>query len=266
MSALLLAALALNAPAQAGELNIFTSGPVSITVDGQWAQVGRAGVARATDLAGGSHLVELWGPRGRRLAASWIDVPQWGVVQVEQQGRMLTVADVSMIQPPQQFGYGQQWGQVQGQWGYGYRNEQVTVDVRGDRGRGRDDRGHGHARPQHDGYNWDPSPSRVENCHMAVQEPVVYAMDEARLANLLRAVDGEPFSDDKLDLLRLGTREQYVTIAQVGRMMDAMTFPDDKVEVARMLQPWVLDPENAWQLNEHLTFSSSKSEVQRLFL
>lgn len=91
------------------------------------------------------------------------------------------------------------------------------------------------------------------------------AMDAARFSGLLSAIEREPFSDDQLDILRSVSRHELFTVAQLGRIMDELAFSSDRVEAARLLRPRIIDPENAWMLNEHLIFSSDKQEVQRLF-
>lgn len=98
--------------------------------------------------------------------------------------------------------------------------------------------------------------------------PVIYGprpMEAERFAMLISAVDHEPFSDDKLDIIQSAARNELFTIAQLGRLMDELAFSSDRVEAARLLRPRIIDPENAWMLSEHLVFSSDKEAVQRLF-
>ena len=102
----------------------------------------------------------------------------------------------------------------------------------------------------------------------APRPPVVIApqpMESTRFSSLLYAVQREPFSDDQLDVIRSAARHELFTIAQLGRLMDELAFSSDRVEAAQILRPRILDPENAWMLNEHLVFSSDKQAVQRLF-
>ncbi len=95
--------------------------------------------------------------------------------------------------------------------------------------------------------------------------PGPVAMDAASFGKLRSAVSDESFSSDKVDLVKSAASRNHFTIEQVGALIEEAVHSSDKVEIAEILAPKVIDPENAFLLNEHLTHSSDKEEVQKLF-
>jgi len=95
--------------------------------------------------------------------------------------------------------------------------------------------------------------------------PAPVAISSSDLSSLLRRIDAESFSDDKLDLISNAARYHHFECHQVTQVLSALTFSEDQVEAARRLQPKVIDPQNAYMLNDALKFSSDKQEVQALF-
>jgi hypothetical protein len=91
------------------------------------------------------------------------------------------------------------------------------------------------------------------------------AIDEAEFAPILARVAAESFSSDQLTLLRSAAKDRYFTIDQLGRVLDAFAHSSDKIEAAKIVAPRVVDPRNAYQLDAHLTFSSDKEAIHRLF-
>lgn len=91
------------------------------------------------------------------------------------------------------------------------------------------------------------------------------AMDAASFNALLGAIRKESFGDDKLRVVQSAAAGGHFTIAQVGQIMDLFSFGEEKVNAVRALKPRVIDPQNAFQLQSKLSFSSEKEEVQQLF-
>jgi len=91
------------------------------------------------------------------------------------------------------------------------------------------------------------------------------AMSSGNFSHLFAEVNAETFSSDKIAVIRSAAARNHFSIDQMGRLMDDLTHSSDKVEAARLMAPKVVDPENAYQLNSHLTFSSDKEAVQALF-
>lgn len=91
------------------------------------------------------------------------------------------------------------------------------------------------------------------------------AMDGGAFNALLAQVKGASFSSDKINVVQAAAGSNHFTIAQVGKLMDACSHSSDKVKVATALRSKVVDPKNAFQLANHLTFSSDKDKVMKLF-
>ncbi|MDP2307409.1 MAG: DUF4476 domain-containing protein, partial [Pseudomonadota bacterium] len=91
------------------------------------------------------------------------------------------------------------------------------------------------------------------------------AMRDGDFTGFISAVKAEAFSSDQLGIITGVARTQHFTIAQVGVVLDQLAHSSDKVAAATVLAPRVIDRENAWKLNEHLTFSSDKDAVRALF-
>jgi hypothetical protein len=66
-------------------------------------------------------------------------------------------------------------------------------------------------------------------------------------------------------VLRGAVSDRWFTIAQIGGLLDLFAHSSDKLEAAGMLAPRTIDPQNAYKLEERLTFSSDKAAVRRLY-
>ncbi|MED5374073.1 MAG: DUF4476 domain-containing protein [Myxococcota bacterium] len=82
---------------------------------------------------------------------------------------------------------------------------------------------------------------------------------------ILRAVEDASFSSDQLDVLRSAAAHHHFTCAQAARLVEPLSFSSDQVEALRILQPVIVDPKNAVELELLFTFSSDKEEVRRMF-
>lgn len=110
-----------------------------------------------------------------------------------------------------------------------------------------------------------PAPPPVVTKPVPAPPPAPVAMASSEFSGFVAAVKKESFSSDQLALIETVAKRNWFTIAQVGAVLDTLPHSSDKVAAARILAPKVIDRENAWKLNEHLTFSSDKDAVQALF-
>lgn len=94
--------------------------------------------------------------------------------------------------------------------------------------------------------------------------PAPLPLDDQAFGALLKAVDDAPFSDDQLGILKTAS-SGYFTCAQVGQLIDQISFSADKVEAVQILRPHIIDPQNAYTLNEHLSFSDDRRKVMAMF-
>lgn len=91
------------------------------------------------------------------------------------------------------------------------------------------------------------------------------AVSAAELASIADAIEAASFSSDKLGVLRGAASDRWFTIAQIGGLLDIFAHSSDKLEAAGLLAPRTVDPQNAYELEERLTFSSDKAAVRRLY-
>ena len=96
---------------------------------------------------------------------------------------------------------------------------------------------------------------------VAAPQPI----EHRRFEQLKRAIKAESFAQQKLGVLQTAASGSYFTIHQVGELVDLYTFAENKVQAVRLVRPHVVDPENAFNLGSHFTFSSNKDEVQKMF-
>jgi hypothetical protein len=81
---------------------------------------------------------------------------------------------------------------------------------------------------------------------------------------LVRDLDEEPFSDNKLNLLRIAASSHFFVVEQVETILECFVFEDDRVEAVRILYPQILDDENAYRLFNKFVFSNSKEELAKI--
>jgi hypothetical protein len=112
-----------------------------------------------------------------------------------------------------------------------------------------------------------PKPAVVEKPAVVTAPPPARPspMNDRDFTSFVAAVKAESFGSDQMGVIQSVVRANWFTVAQVGVVLDQLTHSSEKVEAATLLAPRVLDPENAYKLNEHLTFSSDKEAVRALF-
>lgn len=265
----LLAAFA--STAVAGEIQVQTASPVLVKVDGQVLEYPENSMTvTARQLAGGTHSVEVAKLSGQSLASVNVNVPVDHQVRLQFKGNQLTVlgsGPMAGAGGQVVVNSGVSGGSVVVNDGMGMSaSMSVTIDD--------------NTMSQLAALGYvDPMPgaavSVTVNEGAAPAQGVVVTQPPPRAAaapmgpaafNKLRAaVADESFSDDQLALLRSAAAGNWFTCDQLGMLLDEFSFSDDRVEAARILRPRIVDPGNAYTLNEHLTFSEEKEKIQALF-
>ncbi len=90
-------------------------------------------------------------------------------------------------------------------------------------------------------------------------------MDPGAFAALRQQMQDASFSDDKHALLTTAVAHNTLTIDQLGQLLDAYSFDDDKVRAVEIAREAVVDPENAFRLGSHFSFSDDANRAQALF-
>lgn len=88
-----------------------------------------------------------------------------------------------------------------------------------------------------------------------------YCLDDASFSILYNKVKNASFDDNKFDLLQVASLGCYYSCAQTARMMRIFTFGDKQLKALRMMAPHIVDPQNATDIYNVLTFDSEKSEA-----
>ena len=88
-----------------------------------------------------------------------------------------------------------------------------------------------------------------------------YCLDDASFSILYNKVKNASFDDNKFDLLQVASLGCYYSCAQTARIMRIFTFGDKQLKVLRMMAPRIVDPHNATDIYNVLTFDSEKSEA-----
>lgn len=95
--------------------------------------------------------------------------------------------------------------------------------------------------------------------------PTKLPISATELAAVTAALQAQPFAADRIATLTSAAATRWFTIAQVGTLLDLFSSGGDKVDAVRILAPRVVDPENAFDLDRKLLFSTDKEEVHTIF-
>jgi len=90
-------------------------------------------------------------------------------------------------------------------------------------------------------------------------------VSNTELAGMIRAVEDATFDSDQLALIAMLAQHHHFTTAQVAKLIGPLAFDDSRVEAIGSLRDVIVDPQNAWQLESSLTFTSNKEELRSLF-
>jgi len=93
-------------------------------------------------------------------------------------------------------------------------------------------------------------------------QPAQPARGLVDFAALVEAVKAESFSDAKLDVVK--TSEGGLTVDQVGQLVDLFSFSADQLKLVELVNPRIVDRQNAFKLYGHFTFDGDKKKVKTL--
>ena len=88
-----------------------------------------------------------------------------------------------------------------------------------------------------------------------------YCLDDASFARLYNKVKNATFDDNKFDLIEVASLGCYYSCAQTARMMRIFTFGDKQLKVLRIMAPHIVDPQNASDIYNVLSFDSEKKKA-----
>lgn len=94
------------------------------------------------------------------------------------------------------------------------------------------------------------------------QGPMV--IDEGQLGEITSAIEGEAFSDGKINVLREAAGSWMFTVDQVKRVIGLYAFSKDKLNALRVLAPRIADRQNNFKIYDAFTFSGDKEQARRI--
>ncbi len=95
---------------------------------------------------------------------------------------------------------------------------------------------------------------------------VCYNNHPMNFQRILSAIDEETFSDDQLQLAKRITQQNCLTANQIERIAKVFTFEDTRLKYLKFAYAFCHDKNNYWVVNDALTFSSSKRELNEFIL
>jgi hypothetical protein len=90
------------------------------------------------------------------------------------------------------------------------------------------------------------------------------AVGEGEFAAIRSTVASASFSSDKLGALQLASRGRFFLVEQAGDLIDLFAHSDDKLKALVMLEPLLVDPNNAFRLLERFDFAGDKERARRI--
>jgi hypothetical protein len=94
----------------------------------------------------------------------------------------------------------------------------------------------------------------------------LYPMAEPDFKLVLTMIDNEKFESDKISVIQQTALNNYFTIGQLTRMIEKITFEDNRLKVVEVVYPAILDRENASLLYNFFTFTSNKEKLTQIIL
>lgn len=94
--------------------------------------------------------------------------------------------------------------------------------------------------------------------------PAAACMADGDFGSLKEAIEGESFSDGKLNVLRTAAGDQWFCVAQVGALLDAFSFSSDKLKALEAVKAHIVDRQNNFKIFSHFTFSADKEKAKRI--
>ncbi len=87
------------------------------------------------------------------------------------------------------------------------------------------------------------------------------AMPEGAFINFLQALNDRSFDSQRINVAELGISQNYFTSQQVRRIMEAFTFDNKRLDVAKMAYHKVVDPQNYTIVFDLFTFDNNVNKL-----
>jgi hypothetical protein len=94
------------------------------------------------------------------------------------------------------------------------------------------------------------------------QNHVSYTMSESEIDAIVMSMGLQISSSSKLAIVREGVSGRWITVTQLGRLMDELSYSADRVDCAASLHANVSDPQNFYQVYNHLPFEADRDTLR----
>lgn len=89
-------------------------------------------------------------------------------------------------------------------------------------------------------------------------------MSESEFDELCNNIKSEGFESDKIYVIELAAKYNHFTVAQLIKLIDLMSFSNDRIEVVKIVYPNVVDKYNSHLIINAFTNSSDKERVKNI--
>lgn len=95
------------------------------------------------------------------------------------------------------------------------------------------------------------------------QAPAKQAMADGSFNQLVAAVRGASFDEDKTGVVRDAARLNWFSANQIATLMGLLSFDEGKIELAVAAWPHCVDPQNSFVLYKRLSFDDSRDTLRK---
>jgi hypothetical protein len=88
-----------------------------------------------------------------------------------------------------------------------------------------------------------------------------YEISNTDLENAKRAINKEPFENDKTKIMFQIIQNNCWSTNQIAQLMKMYPFDKERLNIAKLALDYCVDPKNYYQLNSLLTFGDAKNEL-----
>lgn len=87
-------------------------------------------------------------------------------------------------------------------------------------------------------------------------------MNDGEFLDLLTEIERACFSSDKLRIAKMALRHEHISALQLEKLIRAMDFDREQLEIAKAGYPKVMDKRNIWKVYDAFSFSSTAREFE----
>jgi len=107
----------------------------------------------------------------------------------------------------------------------------------------------------------------LDNVYSLLNElrtPEILPIDESSFRKIKKAIEKEPFSSNKINIIETAAERNRFTIHQLIDIIELLNYSDERIKVVDIIYPWVIDKNNSLLIFNVMKFSSEKEEVKKI--